>query len=450
MLKRNTSGRNTGHHSSELTRRTGSITDQQQQERKSDAGMEYDKFLSSTSALWTIIDQKRLIALHGLHRRMLEYHNNIHFKDSSMIPMGGEDEEEKELMVVQAIRFSPNKVEKPFTITFGELPRFCQRMKKEQSEHEGGFLWIHIRDLIALDVIVQEFQIHELLAACFQDLRAYSSFVPAFGEMLLSIITCMRENNDFNMYKMYIYVSQHIILTFQAELLPDIMDPELSSPDKLVNIFFNNFLILRPRCLKYGPIYLLYEIAVHTIKAMDSCLEFVSYSLSFFNRVVHLRLLHRERLAILVKMHMISSGIRFFKQFTEENNRNILELLTASLQLVQEIPGGLGHLLAHNSIVQSAHIPYFHDLADIYDFIRTSLTQQMYESLRLETELDATMQLRATNTTIMLSLIATIFLPLTFFAGVYGMNFTIDGGFTIPMLNYSNGPLIFYTMCVGK
>eukprot|EP01034_Spumella_vulgaris_P012430 gene12430-15826_t len=46
-----------------------------------------------------------------------------------------------------------------------------------------------------------------------------------------------------------------------------------------------------------------------------------------------------------------------------------------------------------------------------------------------------------------LSLIATIFLTLTFLAGAFGMNSTVDGGFTIPIVNSENGPLVFYLMC---
>ena len=47
----------------------------------------------------------------------------------------------------------------------------------------------------------------------------------------------------------------------------------------------------------------------------------------------------------------------------------------------------------------------------------------------------------------LLSLVATIFLPVTFLTGVFGMNFTIDGGFTIDLVNSPYGPGVFYMMC---
>ena len=39
--------------------------------------------------------------------------------------------------------------------------------------------------------------------------------------------------------------------------------------------------------------------------------------------------------------------------------------------------------------------------------------------------------LQANNTATSLSLVATLFLPMTFLTGVFGMNFTVDGGYTM-------------------
>jgi len=52
----------------------------------------------------------------------------------------------------------------------------------------------------------------------------------------------------------------------------------------------------------------------------------------------------------------------------------------------------------------------------------------------------------------LLSMVATVFLPLTFLSGMYGMNFTTrDGKVAIPLLNMGNGfggYMVFYCLCV--
>eukprot|EP01041_Mallomonas_annulata_P009594 gene9594-19946_t len=114
--------------------------------------------------------------------------------------------------------------------------------------------------------------------------------------------------------------------------------------------------------------------------------------------------------------------------------------------------------------------------------------------------MDTVTQVRANQTQMSLSLIATVFLPMTFLAGVcvhesitstlhvyislswfiyfpvlnfpyaccepmtvtiivtvtvtvtvgvFGMNFTIDGGYTDPLLNRQKGPLFFWMMCLA-
>lgn len=69
---------------------------------------------------------------------------------------------------------------------------------------------------------------------------------------------------------------------------------------------------------------------------------------------------------------------------------------------------------------------------------------------RLDIELSATVQLRSSNTSIVLSLIATTFLPMSFLAGVFGMNFEKNAHYSIGMLNMAYGPTIFVVMCLGK
>ena len=68
--------------------------------------------------------------------------------------------------------------------------------------------------------------------------------------------------------------------------------------------------------------------------------------------------------------------------------------------------------------------------------------------------MDAVTNLRTINTQTLLSLVATIFLPLTFLSGVFGMNFqgiNAEGisEYYMVMLNDPLGPKYFGIICLG-
>eukprot|EP01039_Chlorochromonas_danica_P008152 gene8153-8994_t len=505
---------------------------------------EFNTMLRQTSsAVWTINDQQRLLALDGLHDRMLAFHNNIHVKESkidrspSMTNLGSSASGDatqnllggmganRNVTLAQAIRFSPQGDESPFPLSYSQLLTLVRQVNNNNNNNEdntnnqGSFLWIHLHDSSVIESIACDLGIHDLIVAGFQDYRAHSNMLPGNGEMLLTLVTSVLEENDCNMYKLFIYVSSSVIITFQAELLPDVSTPTIPNPELIVGSLLKNYVKLREKCTVLGPFYLVYELALKVLRMSDSSLEFISCALSYFNRVVHLNLLHRERLDLRIKMDMIASGVLLMKRTVDE----VKSLCSTLLQLAMDLdnaplpimtssngnsakslsgdqvsPGyatmdqtesnvSFSNSVLHNnkrfqpnaanylkkytrynlnnvdynaSVSQSAmrkmlygdwlairHIPYLLDLCDAYTFIHTCLHTEFEETVRLQAELDGTIQLRTSNTSLVLSLIATIFLPLTFLAGVFGMNFQENGGYTIGMLNYKYGPLVFSMMC---
>ena len=526
----------------------------------------YNQFLSNMSTLWTVNDQRKLKALHSLHHRMVEYHNNIHTKDGKIdLPRRDstadetyadeiEDQVTKSAIIIaHAIHFYSSEdllgsnAFKVHTLTFGQLDKFCNAVKDnvihtkrkgsretsyqpfsggaasavterednvstmdgdmnglEDEDVSNGFTWIHLKDLLALETIAEHFDIHELIVNGFSDLRTHSTILPCIGESLMSIIACGMECNDFNMYKLYIYVSKNLVLTFQAELLPDITEMDIAPSEKLVQPIFDNFMKIRKKCIQLGPAYLVYELALQALRMWDSSLEFISYALSYFNKIVHLNLLHREKLELMIKMNTIYAGAVMFQNGIDEAN-NVFSVMVSALLggggegssggkpsasgkkaasrsrglgkgaskyssnrgksagslsgiINNEIEPGQLHIngsgirryLVPHILQDDIHTPYFIDLADAFLFTDTCLQNIVEDLTRVSNELDATIQLRSTNTSIILSLVATIFLPLTFFAGVFGMNFTVDGGYTMQLLNSPHGPTIFIVMCVGE
>lgn len=501
-------------------------------ERAGLLGGHYNTRLDTISAVWTINDQQRLLALDALHDRMLSYHNNIHVKESKLdrsqstnsLLADGSDGLQGTTVIAQAVKFSSSGGDRPHPLSYAQLMGYVRQMPNPAG---NDFTWLHLRDPTVMDVIASELGIHDLIAAGFQDYRAHSSMLPGNSEMLLSMVTSVLESNDCNMYKLFVYVSSFAIITFQVELLPDLTNIGMPNPDLIVEPLMNSFLKLQDKCQVLGPIYLVYELALRVLRMSDSSLEFISCALSYFNRIVHLNLLHRERLELRIKMDMIASSVLLMKRSVDEVRGLCNTLLQLSME--QEAPakmnvasnnnvvntyasgssGGSGgdspaltnsnnvdanvsysssllfnntrfnpnattymkkytkynlNAVDHNSffsqsslrsilygdLVHIKHIPYLLDLCDAYTFIHTCLHTEFEETVRLQAELDGTIQLRTSNTSLVLSLIATIFLPLTFLASVFGMNFAENGGYTIGMLNYKYGPMIFSLMCACK
>ena len=71
------------------------------------------------------------------------------------------------------------------------------------------------------------------------------------------------------------------------------------------------------------------------------------------------------------------------------------------------------------------------ELEDSFRFRKLCLQAQLEECDVLSESLEHRMDLTSERHSMYLNLVATVFLPLTFFAGVFGMNFQVDGGYVL-------------------
>eukprot|EP01034_Spumella_vulgaris_P021987 gene21987-28074_t len=271
------------------------------------------------------------------------------------------------------------------------------------------------------------------------------------------------------MYKLFIYVSAGLVVTFQQEILPDVSEPDHPTFDTIVDNVLMDYKNLYSRCLKLGPMYVVYQLAQHALTLQDSAMEYLSCALTYFNRIVHLNLLHREKLDIMLKMHIIASSTILMQRSVQEleaifatfvsvglgeplhssnaNNNSVSQSASMSSSNLSNNGYGLKRLLCP-VLVEDKHVPYLIDLSDSYIFVSACLQNIINETARLDEELDATIQIRSSNTNTILSLVATTFLPLTFLAGVFGMNFERHGDYSIELLNSRYGPMIFSAICI--
>ncbi len=293
--------------------------------------------------------------------------------------------------------------------------------------------------------------------------------IPTVGAALFIFCTHQMEQIDLTMYKLFIYAAKGLVVTYQKEILPDHAQEDRPPIDTIVDSVLMNYKKLYSNCLRLGSMYVVYELAQQALQLQDSAMEYLSCALTYFNRIVHLNLLHREKLDIMLKMHIIASSSILMQRSVQEleamfatfvsvalgepihsnhaNNNSVGQSAAMSNSNLSNNGYGLKRLLCP-ALIRDEHIPYLVDLSDAYLFASSCLQNIINETARLDQELDATIQIRSSNTNILLSLIATTFLPLTFLAGVFGMNFERNSDYTIELLNMESGPLIFSLMCV--
>jgi hypothetical protein len=196
-----------------------------------------DQFLSKSIATWTINDQMRLNSLDSLYRRSIEYHNNVHTKESVMFTQF-QDEPDKDFQstdfIAQVSCFTEdNSRQILHQYSYLQFQGYCQttlrplllhqhsladpqksvekphNSKGDKDKKERIYIWIHVKDLIALKMISDVYTIHPLQLNSFYDRRPHSSFLAIDSaanscmDYFVSNSVCSLNDNQFQMYKLY-------------------------------------------------------------------------------------------------------------------------------------------------------------------------------------------------------------------------------------------------------
>jgi len=342
---------------------------------------------------------------------------------------------------------------------------------------ELPLLWIHISDPSILEEIGNRYGLHELVISGFSDLRAYSSFMPTPTGLFVSFCSFVMIGTDVYMNKCYLFMGDRLVITHEREIHPDV-----SSSGELGGSVLAGRELIFPRIVdkvereksimerlqRHGQVYLLYLYTQQVLNMQDSIIDFFSRTLYYFKQVVHTRLHHREKLKIHRKMHIVAVSIGMLQKSVELNIETFNSLLRAcsGLTLIAATPPVAVNLGATDNtatagnttlissmlqgIVTERHLPYLLDLCDAFKFANHCLTSEFEETLALDKAMDSITSLRNINTNTLLSLVATIFLPLNFLTGVFGTNFQTEQGYTMTLLSDPNGPYFFAAICLGS
>ncbi len=383
-------------------------------------------FQTNYETNWTISDQHRLLAMDRLQARTLEYHNNVHQRTATN---SSESSAEMDDIVAQILFCSSHGSERPFTTTKANFSSVLTQIKqKEQTKLKGATSWIHLFDLSELHSLDETFGMHPLCAASFRDLRCHSNIVMSSSGFVVSICYFQMNSCNFNvqMFKLYCYVSNGLIVTFIAELMPETEAAHMSghdgetddSDDLATNIcsaVLDRWTKIIKRCSELGPLYLFYELATEALNQQDSLIEFFSRTLFYFKKKTNLSLSHRNKVAFMRKMHIVISAIQLI-QFNIESISAIIDklVLKAESSAANHTLSTDGNSTPHgstsrgssvmplisDSLVGREQLPYLYDLQDLSDFLTACLLNEAHEAKILTDAMDSISQLKANNTAV--------------------------------------------------
>jgi hypothetical protein len=245
-------------------------------------------------------------------------------------------------------------------------------------------------------------------------------------------------------------------------------------------------------------VYLMYSLALQSLSLQDPIIDFFSRTLYYFKQKVTTRQFHKDKLMIARQMHAVAMAVTMVKNSIMHAEDTFVRLLSGAMtgtfttddpdalegeeeeedggakSVHKEKPKGLGvvqisgvqgkvsvaprlPLLAPNGLLVADHTPYLLDIVDSYKFMNHLLQTELEEVQALTSAMDALTTLRSINTSTLLSLVATIFMPLNFVCGIFGTNFvypleaTADAGnYYMTILNNPQGPTYFLIICVAS
>lgn len=266
----------------------------------------------------------------------------------------------------------------------------CERFKQESTVSWLNFDGIHDAEMIK--AAGQAFDLHPLLMEDIMnsDQRPKLEEFEHCTYFTLKMIS-VSKTGKMNIEQVSVVLAKNWVLSFQQRP-GDIFDP-----------IRNRIRAKKGRVRDRGPdylVYLLLDIVVDQYFMVTEYLEKKVESL--------------EKSILLNPSEQRIQDIRKLKKKTTLIRRSILPLVEGITALSNE----------RSELIEERHLKYFRDLQDHIAQVRDSLDLVRESLVDLQNLIHSTLGAQMNSVMKVLTIISTIFIPLTFIAGIYGMNFT--------------------------
>ena len=441
---------------------------------------------------WTINDQLRLVALDALHAKEKEYHNLIPSADAlevidiqrsqvslddiaAKVVFCSSISEEHNSFYETWQSYNNNTTSKttPITLSHRHIKNVLSRLSIPEQGNDYiisttiitafssssllllGLIWIQLQDLSTLNDITAVFDLHPVIKLAFTDLRARSTFVPIIPNesFVLTLTFChLRTNGQHcGIAKLFIYVSKNIVITYESEVLSvsedsdDILGIDIFIYDQeIVNAVNKKLEFLLPELCRYGTTFLLYNVALEGLRLQDQLVEFCSRSISFHKQLVDKVQNDINNSFIFRKVRILESSLVLIKS----------QIVTSCEAITQCIGIGdqrLGSLDDKSGTSSYSRDPYLKYVVDAFHCVQDTIIRKVDEVQILHADMESLSQLVTARIALLLSLYFSLFVPLNFLTGIFGMNFSANdyNEYSIGILNDPDGVYYFWILCIA-
>eukprot|EP00597_Dinobryon_sp_UTEXLB2267_P004711 CAMPEP_0170070906 /NCGR_PEP_ID=MMETSP0019_2-20121128/9029_1 /TAXON_ID=98059 /ORGANISM="Dinobryon sp., Strain UTEXLB2267" /LENGTH=490 /DNA_ID=CAMNT_0010279315 /DNA_START=280 /DNA_END=1752 /DNA_ORIENTATION=- len=400
--------------------------------------------LNNNSATSTHTSRSGDYLLSAIHNEMI---NPLNKSKTPSVKISNMEKYRNKAIAHFATYPKPSSNQPPVDIHIENVSDFLQSFDVVYNQNPKTLKWLHIFDLSCLESVVRKFDLHEIVETTFRDVRPHCSFIETVDGFIASTSHCIINSNDHaSFYKLYIYVApgenKNIVITYENRNsdLGVYNCLRVRDEDPIQKRAFYN------KYSTFGAVYLLYDILLTASNLqqplIQQCCKYVSFNKQYLFSTTTLRI--SEYSHMHKRIRSVETCLLLIERLLVQSNKviNKLDLISPAIY----------KMLSNESNEDYSTVylkTYLMALSDCYDceldFVKKEIlhTRTVYEDMANITST------RQNRTNVILSLVATVFLPLTFLTGVFGMNFQLHAEYSMPILNDPNGPIYFAWLSVA-